>query len=165
MANVPSSATMHMYTGKGNALSNLSPVCQVRSFLLVSRNRGSVGYSNCPYCGFSYQNVKAHQEKCPHSPEMWRLTEKALDDGTGTIRRVEDYKVDHGEGLPMLALWRTFGGWPAVAKAYGLRMYPGFVVRKVKDPIDDVVGAIGEEIDRVKDGNWELRHITGSFRM
>ena len=88
----------------------------------------------CEFCGMESRSLSAHRKRCTHNPEVWRRTQAALDDGTGTIRPAHRYKGMANIPVSDTTLRKIYGTWSKVADAFGLRWHG---LRNRPDQVDE----------------------------
>ena len=125
----------------------------------------------CPYCHREIAPKGGrHVHACLSNPALLKRTRAALNDGTGAIRRKEDYSADHPLDTPgSTTLVTQFGPWPAVAAAFGL-VYPRTEKEagRKQQPlpaadVDQVAEQVGRKLDRFAQQREEIRTATIGF--
>ena len=124
----------------------------------------------CPHCGMLFATLANHVERCVMRPDNWERTRVALDDGTGTIRKMHEYMEDPRGGVSYKTLFYAFGAWPQIAARFGLAMHERGIrysgrTHKRTAGLDAAIEAAGAEIDRMIAENRALRFECGAFRM
>jgi hypothetical protein len=102
----------------------------------------------CQYCGESFPYLGQHLRGCVMEPEARARTRIALDDGTGTIRTIDDYKSDRRGGLAYKTLRTKYRRWHTVAEVFGLQPQRVVIAATRGNALDKRLAKLGPELDR-----------------